>query len=247
MQSFNYGIVKASFAGCSLIDRESFSIAEGMLLISVGQPYHEGEKFKATIALVNRRFKSCMLMVADTLQRYNIQAQQDIEEKLAYKQSLIKGDEWLSRNKSSIEILSIPYKILRWDDYLANEQFSYKLDFVKTLYSQNNSFKIAINATIEEYINRANRSSFSSEKILYLKKYCLGYLLEECAIMLLWWQQGIEFEIYPTPRNAAMRAIYENIIQPIDKKSLKPVFLRFKRYVSKAVDQLEKLTVVSGG
>ena len=38
------------------------------LLISVGQPYHEGEKFAATVAWASRHFER---VHADTLQRHN--------------------------------------------------------------------------------------------------------------------------------------------------------------------------------
>ena len=105
MKGPKHGIIKASFSGGTMEERQSFSSANGMLLISVGQPYHESDKFKATIELVGRKFKSCTLMLADTLQRHNISAQEGISEQEAYQTSLERGDAWLYRNKNAVESL----------------------------------------------------------------------------------------------------------------------------------------------
>jgi len=39
------------------------------LLINVGHESYEGEKFKATTKLLNLRFKECVIVAADTLQK----------------------------------------------------------------------------------------------------------------------------------------------------------------------------------
>ena len=41
-----------------------------ILPISVGQQYHEGDKFAATIELINVTFGECTIVIADTLGRH---------------------------------------------------------------------------------------------------------------------------------------------------------------------------------
>ena len=43
-----------------------------IVYISIGQPYHEKEKFLATMDLVNRTFSACHIVVCDTLQRHTL-------------------------------------------------------------------------------------------------------------------------------------------------------------------------------
>ena len=43
-----------------------------LLPISVGQPHHEGLEFHETLKMVNYRFQECHILIADSLQRYNL-------------------------------------------------------------------------------------------------------------------------------------------------------------------------------
>ena len=43
-----------------------------LLGVSVGQAYHEGEKFSAAIDLLNQTFSQCLILVCDSLQRHTL-------------------------------------------------------------------------------------------------------------------------------------------------------------------------------
>jgi hypothetical protein len=87
--------------------------------ISVGQPYHEGDKFRAACEWVSSRFDHVQIMVADTLQRHNMPGGDTRWNRLLAEQA---GDAWLARNQSSIDLIS-NQEILRWDDLLADPAY----------------------------------------------------------------------------------------------------------------------------
>ncbi len=91
------GILKASIKDTPLEYRKFFHKSSCMLLISVGQIYHEGEKLSLVIDLINNKFKTCTIMLCDTLQRYNLM--EDYNEKEAYQLTLRQGAEWLNINE----------------------------------------------------------------------------------------------------------------------------------------------------
>src|SRR5688572_6281343 len=65
------------------------------LPISVGQSYHEGEKFKATLRWLQPRFKKIVICVNDTLQRHNFS---NISDNEAFFKAEAAGREWIERN-----------------------------------------------------------------------------------------------------------------------------------------------------
>lgn len=61
----------AQFSGEGGLElKEEAKSSTGILPISVGQAYHEGEEWAATIHLASATFQRCIIVVADTLQLY---------------------------------------------------------------------------------------------------------------------------------------------------------------------------------
>lgn len=224
------GIVKASFSFCPTNDRKKFPQSHAMLLVSVGQPYHENEKLLATIKLVNRSFSKCTVVVADTLQRYNLLPEVTSAEE-AYKLSKNHGDAWLKRNQFSLSQLTIPHNFIRWDEWLAHPDYKTQSNCIDKLLESNPLFKEAIIDSIGEYLERIQkRDKGQIIDCTAIYTNCLEYLKEECAVMCLWPEAGYHFEVYPRKRNAAMATIYDLLIKPLHPNLLISVNLRFKRY-----------------
>ena len=78
-----------------------------VLTISVGQKNHESHKLHAAIDAVNKSFNSCIIMLCDTLQRHTLKIQSDKDENQLYGESLIAGDDWLTRNNLFLSKLTI--------------------------------------------------------------------------------------------------------------------------------------------
>ncbi len=221
---------KASFAGCPVSDRKLFKKSNCIIPISImGSKEHEGNRFLATMQLVNASFKSCTLLIGDGLHRHTLKIEHPEEDEGSlHKMALILGDQWFLRNRNAYENLRIPYKIVRWSNYLEHPDFNRCLQVVSSLYKVDETYKNAIEDNGKQYLSRyANKGiCFNAVEAL---SFCVAYLKEECATMCLWAEEGYLFELYPTGRCLAMDVTYQRLIQPLYRDRLKPVSLRFKK------------------
>jgi hypothetical protein len=247
-------IVKASFAGCPISDRKLFPISRCILPISIMQKKeHEAHRFEATMKLVNSSFKASSLLIVDSLYRYTLKIDYPHEtERALTKMATQAGDDWLERNAMALKQLTIPYRIIRWNECLWRDDFSEQYDIINKLYNSDLVYRQAIDSTAEEYLTRqmnnfANtdvellRSKQSAEEICrthsnfnydHAFSCCVNYLKEECAAMCLYSKPPFkehEFEVYPTGRATALAITYERLIKPFYPNLLKPVSIRFKK------------------
>src|SRR3990167_715296 len=232
--------IKVSFAKCPVSSRpKPFENSSCIMPISVGQnlKHHEGEEFIATMKLVDRSFSSCTLVVDDSVQHYGMMIWSREPKNAIYFQAILEGDRWLSQNKNAYESLSIPYKILRWNDWVAHPSYSSQRALIDELYESNASYRQAVNFTINEYIQRRSRHAVNPIDQALATYCCLKYLLEECAVMSLWALEGYDFEVYPTGRNAAMKAAYDALVKSSYPGKLLSVSLEFRSRRSASQEQ----------
>ncbi len=189
---------KASFSNTPESEKNYLKAKHCELLISVGQPYHEDEKFRATVKEANRLFKKCTIIVGDTLQRYTL-AIKDAEHRSPeelYELSKKLGDEWIERNRPIMEEeFQIPFNIVRWDYFLESDKFKKDIVIIKNLYNEDNRYKEIIQETIDAFLLRNLKND-----VLYdtFCNYSRDFLLEESACVLQYKDLGCEFEIYHT-------------------------------------------------
>ena len=197
-----------------------------ILHISVGQAYHEGEKLIATMDLINETFKSCIIMLCDTLQRHTLKIKHpDLSDDELYKKALLLGDEWLARNRIAYAYLSIDSKIIRWDYWLNHPDYSRYKKIINELYCSDVDYKNKIQATIKKFLER--QGLLGDVQAFQL---CEAYVLEECPVLVpLWAQTGCQFIIYPRFRTSAMSATYQHFIACSGQDILKEVALKFNK------------------
>lgn len=227
-------VIKASFKDCPIEDRKQFFKSKCLMPISVGQMVHEGEKFIATLELINRTFNDCTILIDDTIQRYTYKIENENKsDSELYEQALREGDMWLERNIHIINSLTIPHRILRWDDWLKHPNYQNQKNKIDNYYNDNLVYKEAVDSNINIFLERYALKNEKLKNYEQAFNYCLEYLKEECACMCLWALEGYHFEVYPTGRNLAMTATYELLISPVCNNVLKSVSLRFKKYTKK--------------
>jgi hypothetical protein len=209
--------------------KEKFNDSRCLLAISVGQQYHEGEKFAATIAAVNKAFKSCVILVGDTLQRHTLSLREEKTADELFSVALKTGDEWLERNKASYNKLSIPFEIVRWNYFLFHEKFAEQKELLLEAKRNNedyaNAFLETSAAFITRYLNRCEKKLAAET----LEKITFDYLLEECTALCLWMELGCHFYIYPSPRNKTMNKTHDFFINELCPSLLLPVSLDFRK------------------
>lgn len=182
--------------------------------------------------LVNSSFKKFTLLIDDTVQRHTLKIFNT--EKDVINKCLLEGDLWLERNKSIYSLLTVDYNILRWNDWLSHPQYVLKRELMTELYSNNDSYKEAVNFTIHEYLTRIKNREYLDFDKNHAFNCCLEYLLEECAVMCLWAHEGFDFELYPTGRNLAMKVAYEIVVKKEYPGKLISVSLHFRKIYNKA-------------
>lgn len=153
------------------------------LEISVGQPYHEGAKLQAALEWANRHFDQTVLLLGDTLQRYNLMMD-GVAAEQARKSAFDAGEQWLKRHAEYIKDL----QIFRWDDVLQHPDFGIIRKKVGDLYQKDNHVKKMIDESIKEI---AIRRHIESHRDVQFFDLSLQYLLEEITGAV------IENQLYP--------------------------------------------------
>ena len=224
-------LTRKAILKCSEADKADFKNSICSLSISVGQPYHEGDKFKATLVAVNENFKECIIVICDSLYRHTMKFASNLSINELHHKANLAGDEWLERNSHAINQLDIPFKITRWDSWLANPGYNRAYENIDTLHRADTDFREALEGTARLFLKRqigklnapvTEQSIFSSS---------IDYLKEECAGMLLWAESNYQFEIYPNQRNAAMDYVYRNVIGKFNSKLVRAISIKFKNLV----------------
>ncbi|WP_455409949.1 tRNA-dependent cyclodipeptide synthase [Streptomyces hiroshimensis] len=173
-----------------------------VLLVSVGQRYHEGDKLRATVELVQRGgFQQVTIAVADTLQRTNYLG---ISRQDAYDRALKAGDEWLQRNEKTLARLAAISDVLRWDEALRDPVYPQFRRRVEDAYEHDLRYRQALLRTVGKFLDRLTARDPEAD-IAVASRNCLGYLIEECpVIMPTWAHRGYDYVIYPQPMTVAM-------------------------------------------
>ncbi|MEX2939924.1 hypothetical protein [Serratia fonticola] len=198
-----------------------------ILLVSVGQKYHEGDKLAATVELINAsQFKFCTIAVADTLQRHNDLMTTPERARTA---TYTAGSDWLKRNAEILNGLTVPFTVYRWDEALSDPLTAGLHDVISDAYGTNPTYRDAINATISTFVERIIKRDRQADTALAFKS-CLNYLLEECPIIMpLWAAQGCDFIIYPQPMTSAMHATHLYFVADQYPEKSQWLSLKFKK------------------
>jgi hypothetical protein len=201
-----------------------------LLLISVGQEAHEGERFESTINLINASFSSCIISLYDSLQRYTMALDNTKDPKFFHDISVKEGDLWLERNEKYYSKLTIPKKITRWDSWLNHPNFSTQRNKLITLASNDLSYQAVFDSTIATYLSRYCKriddlSSFDNKRAHQL---CFDYLIEECTVLCLWPELQCQFEVYPNRHNDAMEETRKRFIRPYYSNLLHSIAISFR-------------------
>ena len=218
--------IKASFRNTTDEQKKIFKSSACLLTISVGQETHEDDRFAATMTLIHESFRTCTITLHDSLQRYTIALDSELEADAYYATAITLGDAWLTRNETFYGNSSI----IRWDDWLSDPGYA---DAKRSIVAELDSdpiYKAVFNETINDYLSRYMKrlkdpASFDLERAYRL---CFDYLVEECAVLCLWPQSGCKFEIYSGKHNCAMQETHKRFLMPImpDFQSIRVGFNR---------------------
>lgn len=234
MEQKKIGKARATFRHNAPNHKKIYPKSRAVLLISVGQGYHEGEKLEAAINLINRtKFKECFIALGDAIQRHNILVERpDMTPEEAHKVANILGDEWLERNKPIYSKLQVPYKIFRWDHWLTTEEYLTSRKTIDHLYKTNELVRENFLQSADKFLHRYEKRIPKTQKIDLQKvlDISIDYLQEECTIIMsMWIKEGYDFIIYPSNMLGVISITHDTLVKPFYPNILNWLPLRFKR------------------
>lgn len=170
---------------------------QARLQISVGMPYHEDDKFEATVNWVKERFDHVHICVNDTLQRYNYMSAQGIDEQEALALTLKEGEEWVARNTKFIQTLP-SCSVYRWEEWRQTDDYRENYIKVQKLYNTNEEFRVAIDANVAEFMERREeRGEINQNNRDRYNFFSREYLIEETAVFAMMFARNPAVDIYP--------------------------------------------------
>lgn len=151
-------------------------------LVSVGKEKFENKWVERFVNFVKAvKPKKTLIVVADTLQRYNIEVDDNIEPKQAFTESVKRGEEWTSKYKPLFSNLNISYEFVRWETLKEDKDFEYYLHETKKLDKENVAFEKALSISSKEYTNRFSRVNLGTDS-QKAEANSRQFLIEECAV-----------------------------------------------------------------
>jgi tRNA-dependent cyclodipeptide synthase len=202
--------------------------------ISVGQPYHEAEEFQATIQFIKKDLAvKVTFVIADVLQRFTKALECNQPPDTLRECTHEEGKQWLSRNKADLLSLDNKLKnIIFWDAYLKAEDFNEKKLLVDNLYRDDETFKKAVDGSVKIFLRRYFKSQREYNPESMEHYYSREYILEECAVLLLWALEKHNLIIYPKKLNQAMYNLLQRLVYRDYPELLKVAEITFSESIS---------------
>lgn len=174
--------------------------------ISVGQPYHEGDKFAATVEWAARHFEYIRVDVSDTLQRHRL-IRQGVPPQQASRASLREGDRWIARATPVLADCGKLYTIIRWNEWLRDAEFPAVHGAYSRLAQSDVVLSAAMAADIDGFIARQAKHPIAIADASAMRAASRAYLIEELAAITLQGRQQCSARIYPGPELASFHIV----------------------------------------
>ncbi|TLY48215.1 MAG: hypothetical protein E6K54_02970 [Gammaproteobacteria bacterium] len=153
-----------------------------LYLISVGTKKFENKWVERLINFAKEiKPKKVIIVVADSLQRFNIEIEENLSEIDAFEESKNRGKKWIEDYKSKFSALGKEqedYEFITWEKLKENEEYQKYFNEI-TLWNESNNFKQLLLDSVKAYISRFDRKKNESRAIEQSNKF----LNEECAVI----------------------------------------------------------------
>ncbi len=171
-----------------------------VFIISLGSKnFVESERLEACIKWVSENFKSCLVLVCDSVYRLTIEVRQGIEGDEAWLEAIGTGEEFINENGLLFEQYSesCRFELRMASEILKRSDFSIYYEELQNLYQKNQSFQSMVNSFAERYRNRGEQLEIEKADQLRQKHLATTYLLEESALFTCLAKEGWLTFVYP--------------------------------------------------
>ncbi len=167
------------------LNKVPFNKGNLIYLVSVGKEKFEYKWVERFVNFIREvKPKKTFIVVADTLQRYNIEVDEDKNPMQAFHESIKRGKEWVDKYKplfSNLKKLNIDYEFIYWETLKKDGDFEHYFHEIKKLDEKDSFFKEALAISSKEYTKRPSRvnSGTADQKA---EENSRQFLIEECAV-----------------------------------------------------------------
>ncbi|MGE3284178.1 MAG: hypothetical protein AB7O13_24805 [Alphaproteobacteria bacterium] len=185
------------------------------IFISVGQPYHEGNKLRAAVDWINRNpsIQEVHVSVNDFLQRHNLIAS-GIAAERAGATSIAEGGLWIACNQDTLNRLQMHCRVTRWCDWYDQSCFPATLSSLTDYACADVIFEEAIERDAHAL---AARKAKRGEAVPYFEKlvqHSRDYVTEELAVFALQAKALPAAEVYPGSNLASAEYLVSKALPP---------------------------------
>lgn len=187
------------------------------LMISVGQPYHEGQKLRAVVDWINRNpsIREVQVSVNDLLQRHNHIAA-GIDPQRAAAMAALEGTAWIERNETILADLRASHTVTRWDEWLDRPEFEPTRDAIVQYGETDAGFSAALDADAQALSERKRKRGEPVADFDRLVSHSRDYVIEELAVFALQARSVPAAEVYPGSNLAsAQYLVGKNLPEPL--------------------------------
>ena len=184
------------------------------LLISVGQPYHEGAKLKAVVEWISRNpsIREVHVSVNDFLQRHNLIAA-GMPEDGAGEVALAEGALWIARNQNTLDAIGDARLCLtRWCDWLGRADVAAARAAIDAYATLDPQFADSIETDAQALAERRSRRGEAVPDGLV--GHSRAYVREELAVFAVQAAALPAAEIYPGSNLAAAAYLVGKALPP---------------------------------
>lgn len=122
--------------------------------------------------------KKIFIIVADSLQRFNIEIEEKLSEIAAFQESLKRGQEWVRKYGPSFSTLEINHEFILWEKLKEDKDYHKYFNEIM-VWNESDLFKQLILESAKAYLDRFNRNLYGNQAIEQANKF----LNEECAAL----------------------------------------------------------------
>lgn len=168
--------------------------------ISLGSKnFVDSKRLEACIKWISENFKTCQVLVCDSIYRLTIEVRHRLKGDEARLQAIDTGEKFVNENSFLFEQYS---QSCRFEFRMASEiekqsDFNIYYEEFKSLYRQNEPFQSLVNSFAQTYLNRGERVEKDRVYELRQKQLATTYLLEESALTACVAKEGWKVFIYP--------------------------------------------------
>lgn len=190
---------------------KQFNKKKACLGISLDSTNHAGENLRKIIDFINDNFDSLIIDLSDTLYTHHYMAT-GISHAEAYYKSRAEGDKWIKKHSDILNEITVPFQIIRWDQWTSDSDYKAISDEFYTLFEENTTFKNAVVADIKQYYKR--KLDINIDNVSYNSlRSSIAYIIEEISCHTILTRQYPDVTVvYPGKQLESYKVIRNGIV-----------------------------------